>query len=820
MDGLKKINVLNLTKNHKNNDDEINKLIERISSGNAVLFTGAGFSTDMTNMKGSIPPRASVLANSIGEIGGFDGDGDLMFASDYYLEYGDEEKLVNLLREEFRIKEVATFHETIVKEKWRRIYTTNYDDGIKHIATNNNLPFECINIDDDPRTYFNKKNTCIHINGSIESLKSNVIPNSFKLTDSSYISPESFEKSNWYFSFKKDIEQASAIVFVGYSLYDIEIKKLLFASEFSSKKTYFITHKDASQKSIFQLGQYGRVLTIGLENFAHHLHNKKIKINTSEEYFDCFEKYKLGYPSSSITDNIISDFLYHGNLAEDYINDALANNNSNTLPYLVERRNFIEKSIDLLSQKNFMLLLSDFGNGKTVLLKELASTLSILGKEVFVLRNIDSNYISDIEKIAKLNCEAYLLIDDYQNVTDLVEYLLTIDNPLLKVIITTRTSYQEHISLGLPFKDKLFELNIDILEENELKYYINVLDNLGVWESKAYLTSTKKLEILTEKHLSQFSHTLLNIFNAPQIKNRIDNILNKLFNNTDYKDTIFAICILEVLNLPLSFSNISEVALNNEIYSSKLHSNNDFKQIFPSHNHLILSKSSLYARSLLQNHFTGIYTVDKLLNIAETLQSHRNNGNIENIIYKNLLRFAFIESALTQENKLNMITRYYEQLKRRIHRLEKTPHFWLQYAMARIANDDVHNAQKFLNTAYALAFDGYNTSYLDVQQARVHLFLAKKELTQNKSIKHFLNAHNILNSLEDGKHKYRQVERYLDYFNDRYSSFSKANKETFKKCVLTMLKDMEDLNKGYFTESNRISFCYEKLKEIESKIIT
>lgn len=816
MNGLKEINVLGLTKNNKNNDDEINELIEKISSGNAVLFTGAGFSDEMINMKGSIPPRASVLANTIGKLGDFDGDGDLMFASDYYLKYGNEEKLIDLLREEFRIKEVATFHETIIKEKWRRIYTTNYDDGIKHIATNHNLPFECINIDDDPKTYFNKKNTCVHINGSIESLKNNTIPNSFKLTDSSYVSPESFEKSNWYFSFKKDIEQASAIIFVGYSLYDIEIKKILFSSEFSSKKTYFITRKESSQKSIFQLGQYGKVLTIGLELFAHHLHTKEKKINTEEVYFNCFEKYKLKYPSLSITDNKISDFFYHGNLHEEYINDALSNNN--TLPYLIDRSDFIKKSIELLSKKNFLLLLSDFGNGKTVLLKELASTLSILGKEVFMLRNIDSNYISDIEKIAELNSEVYLLIDDYQNTIDLVEYLLTINNPLLKVIITTRTSYQDHISLGLPFEDKLFELNIDILEEDELKDYINVLDNLGVWESQAYLTNDKKLEILTEKHLSQFSHILLNIFNAPQIKTKIDTILNKLFSNTDYKDTIFAICILEVLNLPLTFSNISEVALNNEIYSSKLHNNNDFKQIFPSYNHSILSKSSLYARSLLQNHFTGTYTVDKLLNIVEKLQTHRNNGTVEDIIYKNLLRFAFIESALTPENKLNMITRYYEQLKRRIHRLEKTPHFWLQYAMARIANDDVTNAQKFLNTAYALAYDGYNTSYLDVQQARVHLFLAKKEVDQNKSINHFLDAHNILNALEDGKHKYRQVERYLDYFNDRFTSFSKKNKETFRKCVLTMLKDMEDLNKGYFTESNRISFCYEKLKEIESKI--
>ena len=78
--------------------------------------------------------------------------------------------------------------------------------------------------------FYKKRNCCIHINGSISSVSEEDLDSKFKLTRTSYVSPDSFVNSPWYYYFKKDLEQSSAVVFIGYSLYDIDIEKLLFSS--------------------------------------------------------------------------------------------------------------------------------------------------------------------------------------------------------------------------------------------------------------------------------------------------------------------------------------------------------------------------------------------------------------------------------------------------------------------------------------------------------------------------------------------------------------------------------------------------------------
>ena len=206
------------------------------------------------------------------------------------------------------------------------------------------------------------------------------------------------------------------------------------------------------------------------------------------------------------------------------------------------------------------------------------------------------------------------------------------------------------------------------------------------------------------------------------------------------------------------------------------------------------------------------------MDVAEKFQNLRSNGNIESSIYKALLKFSFIERSLPNENKTNMLIRYYEQLKTRINRLERTPHFWLQYAMARIAIDDFNNAQNCLDTAYAKAYEDYDTSYLDAQQSRLWIQLSLREHDQNKSMEYFKKAHNLLTNLYDDQYKYRQVEVYSDYFQEKYTKLSNKNKGYFKSYVQDMAKKLDGLHKGYFTESNRMDYCHQKLNEILENI--
>jgi tetratricopeptide (TPR) repeat protein len=268
------------------------------------------------------------------------------------------------------------------------------------------------------------------------------------------------------------------------------------------------------------------------------------------------------------------------------------------------------------------------------------------------------------------------------------------------------------------------------------------------------------------------------------------------------------------MNQSLTFSNISELAMNNKIYDSSFTKNTFFLQLFPSEQSKIVTKSSLFARNLLKNHFKGIEIVNKLLDIVKKFQSFRDSRDIRSEIYKSLLKFSFIARTLPEDTRTQMLIRYYEQLKIRIDRLGYTPHFWLQYAMARIAIDDFPGAQNCLDTAYAKAYEDYDTCYLDAQQSRLWIQLARRELNQNKSMVYFEDAHKLLRRLNDDQYKFRQIETYQDYYNDKYNQLSNANKKKFLSFTKEMHEKLEGLRKGYFTETNRADYCYEKLNSI------
>ena len=79
-------------------------------------------------------------------------------------------------------------------------------------------------------------------------------------------------------------------------------------------------------------------------------------------------------------------------------------------------------------------------------------------------------------------------------------------------------------------------------------------------------------------------------------------------------------------------------------------------------------------------------------------------------------------------------------------------------------------------------------------------------------------AHKLLTNLYDDQYKYRQVEVYSDFFQEKYTKLSNKNKAYFKSYVQDMAKKLNGLHKGYFTESNRMDHCHQKLNEILENI--
>jgi hypothetical protein len=791
---------------------KLNKLLPIINGGRAILFAGAGFSCECKNVKSEHPPLSMELANMIGELGGFDADGDLMYAADYFLKnVGRKRDLLCLLKDSFTIKAVNLSHEIISSLNWRRIYTTNYDNAIEFAASQAGKALTPKNWDDNPKHCFRERDQVVHINGIATRATEEGFDQQIRLSQSSYDSPESFAKSPWHYYFKQDLETCSAIVFAGYSLYDIEISRILFSQDKIFKaKTFFIASENPSPKTSYRFESYGQLLPIGVDGFAKYIHLNPCSIDSIPFCLATIDEYTVGESQGSldISDTDINRFILHGDISDEFITNAITA--PQVKPYLVVREK-ISKICELIDQNRHCALISDLGNGKTILLRQITATLALNGKKVFTLHSPEGDFRADIQRLHDIGSEAILVIDDYASYPEIMIYILNFNSPYIKTVFADRTNKHDIHSKSLRETGSAFvEFGVNMLSDDEVESFIPIVDNLGWWPKDIFSNERKK-KFLKIDNNSQLSSSLLSIFDAPQIKDRLRSLITPLLRNPQYQSLIFSICFLEELGLPRSTALISEISENDSIWNSSVIDNSSFKQLFEIRDGKVLSKSAILTHSLLINFFKSYYIVDKLLELAEKYERIRDTGEIQYQIFLSLVRFSTVERMLPDDGKVNNLIRYYENLKIKVPRQLYRPMFWLQYGMARISHNQLPEAQAHLNEAYRIADrnDNYDYSAIDTQQARIYLMMAIQSVDGKSAWEQFEKAHKILSNLSDDQFKFRQLPLYLKFYNTKYESMSAKSKAGFAAAVKqtrALIQKSPRLNK--YSEESDSSLYY------------
>ena len=166
------------------------------------------------------------------------------------------------------------------------------------------------------------------------------------------------------------------------------------------------------------------------------------------------------------------------------------------MPYLIIRKD-IEKVVKLVNDKKNIIIFGEFGNGKTIFLKELASHLARNGLNVYVLEDGEGDYIGDLEKFISLNFEFVLIIDGYDKYLDFIEHFGKLNPNKIRLVLSSRTGGHEH-SRSVLNKIKILnfrEINIDLLGEEEIYFFIKIIDNIGRWGDDARSQTIKALQI-------------------------------------------------------------------------------------------------------------------------------------------------------------------------------------------------------------------------------------------------------------------------------------------------------------------------------------
>lgn len=149
---------------------EIDEAIAHAKRGNAVLFTGAGFSFGARNMRAppdNFIPNARDFAKELAHKVGSGNSYELPIIAQYFSRKKGEVSLVDELIKSFSTTDVRDYHVYIASLSWKRVYTTNYDNVFEFAALQSGKEWTPITLEVGPTASHHR---CVHINGHINDL--------------------------------------------------------------------------------------------------------------------------------------------------------------------------------------------------------------------------------------------------------------------------------------------------------------------------------------------------------------------------------------------------------------------------------------------------------------------------------------------------------------------------------------------------------------------------------------------------------------------------------------------------------------------------
>src|SRR5260221_9506139 len=253
----------------------LQKAIQVAGKGDAVLFLGAGFSFGARNVDNLPFASSNKLAERVSRAVGLPSDTPLTLAADIFREQRGTDELIALIKPNFTAATpVPAAYTSIAGLPWRRIYTTNYDDLFEKASESSGSPVFSVTLSNRVRDIPKRSRCCVHLNGFVGKLDRLSIDTELKLTDSSYLQRAILD-SEWAILLRQDLRLAKTVIFVGYSLYDYEIRKLLLDIPMLKEKTVFVLGPTPNLALVQQIQQYGTPISKSTIEFADAVTNRE-----------------------------------------------------------------------------------------------------------------------------------------------------------------------------------------------------------------------------------------------------------------------------------------------------------------------------------------------------------------------------------------------------------------------------------------------------------------------------------------------------------------------------------------------------------------
>ena len=802
---------------------DLTEAIEHAIDGNAVLFVGSGFSRSAKNLDGQPLKTGGRLAEFLSEECGLSEPASLDDVADLYVAKHGTTKLVNLLTREFQVSKLGPEHPTFGRIPWKRIYTTNYDNTIELAYKANKRPIVPIALEDNIRRVRHATAHCIHINGFINDLTDEMLFTGFKLTDTSY-SSRTFTDSAWAGQFRHDIAAANAVLFVGYSAYDLDIKRILLDSPEGCQKTLFAVGANPDELTRHKLSKFGRVEKEDTASLSQTISNI-LTTYTPREHTTVSGRYvvQVVAPAESMNprDRDILDLLLWGKVNRAFVWGAVTG--SSAVPYVCDRES-VSRCLQMLEDgERDIVVRSDLGNGKSVFLECLGAMAAQFGYAVLHLGNHGPGSVGEVEAAAHCDEKTLLLVDSYTLRRPEVEALAHHRSGQLRVVFAART-LRHDVSFAWLYNllgvDSIPEIDLDRLSERDRQWFCDTLDTYGLWGARAKWSRHRKLAFLRDNCEGRVSSVLIAILSSPTIVERLTHVVNSISSaGRAYLEVAASVLAISVREIGTDLELLSNLVGAEVLNQASFRNNEAIRELFDFESGRIIARSAVVGRHILTSSIDPDVSVCALRTMAANADRLSGSGFYFQIL-RELTMFSNVQSVLPAQHKMNAVLVYYESLKN-FQSCKTNPNFWLQYAIAKLALESYEDARIKIATAYAhaKARAGYNTFMIDNTAARLELeqLIADPAGDRTQAMASFRKARIILNNqvskLEYRHYPFRVAGKYEPFLAAHRLVLTAEDRKEIARAARFILRRIDALS-AYRAKHRYVVECRQAMEQI------
>ena len=787
-------------------DARCDEALRHALDGTAILFVGSGIGFLSKTEEGLKLPNGKGLADVLhNEVDIEPGRHSLQRISQHAFKKLGPDYLLGILRSRLKVATVDDRIKAIYNAPWQRIYTTNYDDGIE-LARRGTSLVSSFTLNDNPTSA--PPGAIVHLNGFIDSIKPVSFEQDVVLTDASY-SISDFQNSPWARQFLIDVRTSRSIIFLGYSMSDLDIARLLLADPSIRDHTLIYVSPDTDEIDIDTLTSYGIVRTGGFDEF-----DRRFK-EISNSYVPIKNAVFSELRQVSIQDvkndtspaEIVFRQLVYGRVAEKEF--LLSDQPVEGISY-IGARSQLSNAIDLVMK----------GSGRDIFIHgEIASGKScscLIAAKHFLLQDHEVYFAShgpnlsvDLERLALREAPVCVIFDGYGSYIDDIKAYAARRRPTHKMILTERTVSHDLIAGVIeraPGFGPAVECYLGRIEDADLSNFASLINFAGLWGDRSGLSQAGKVSALRNSLNGSLYLALIEVINSEKVQNDIKRLLTPL--TYDKKALLVFISAFIVNALGFRFE-INDWQNFYKIESIRRITRNYEEQFS---NFIVVKGDELTPRSgLLSSHILRSFASDS--DIVECLYLLFKAAAEGEIYDQNLLdlrielmRYGAIERMLSDNDKHTKIISYYNKI-RSVRSTVDNADYWLQLGIACTSHNDLDGAQIAFSNAYEREKKKKNPllKRIDNYYSRFEMKKAVAEVDSTKAFAIFSEANTRLSKqmFEDNNRHY-PFKTSREFVAVAARHFDKWNKDQ-QSLFLDMMRDVRRRAIAYKEEKGDIS---------------